>query len=380
MTPPGLARTSGFYFFLFFAFGAHLPFWPIWLKDRGLTETEIGTYTAAAIALRVAMGFAVPLAADRAGAPRRALALLALLTSLAFLAHLAAGTPGGLLLTTLLAAAAVAGIAPIADALSLRAAAQGGFAYSTARSAGSAAFLIANILCGLAIARFGSNAALWWIVLSLLPCVWLGLTHPGGAGAPLPRPRLADAAALLRHPVVLLTMLAGASIQGSHAVLYTYGSIHWRAAGIGDGTIGALWAFSVLLEVLLMFFAGRRLIRRLTPAGAMALAGAAGVLRWSLMAADPAAIWLWPLQALHALTFTAAYLGAVAMVERIAPASLGATAQGLVGATAVGVAMAGGGLAAAAAYPAWGAGAYWIAAAFSLTGLGAAALLLRLKV
>lgn len=376
---PGFASASGFYFFLFFAFGAQLPFWPLWLADWGLSEAEIGAYAAAAVAMRVAMGFAVPLAADRAGAPRRTLALLAALTALAFLAHLAAGSRAALFAVTLAAAAAVAGMNPIADALTLRAAARGGFTYARARSVGSAAFLIANILCGIAVARFGSDAALWWIVIALLPCIWLGLTHPGGAGAPLPRPRLADALALAARPAILLTMLAGASLQGSHAVLYTYGSIHWRALGVGDGTIGALWAFSVFMEVLLMVFAGRWLIRRLRPAGAMALAGVAGLVRWALMTVDPALVWLWPLQALHALTFTAAYLGAVAMVDRLAPPGLGATAQGLVSATATGIAMTGAGLAAAAAYPLWGGGAYWIAAALSLVGLIAALALMRVR-
>ncbi|MEM8755046.1 MAG: MFS transporter, partial [Pseudomonadota bacterium] len=103
----------------------------------------------------------------------------------------------------------------------------------------------------------------------------------------------------------------------------------------------------------------------------------AGALRWGLMTLDPAEPWLWPLQGLHAITFTAAFLGAIAMVERIAPESLAATAQGLVGATAGGAVMAAAGFAAAAAYPAYGAGAYWIGVALSLVGLAAAAALMR---
>ncbi|MFV0474409.1 MAG: MFS transporter [Pikeienuella sp.] len=377
MIPPGLARASGFYFFFFLAFGAQLPFWPLWLADRGLSAAEIGAFASTAVALKVAMGFLVPLAADRAGAPRRALALLCALTALVYLAHLGARSPGALFIATLAAAAAIAGITPIADALTLRAAARGGFAYATARSLGSIAFLIANILCGLAMTRHGADVALWWIVVALLPCIWLGLKHPGGAGAPLPRPKLAEALALFGRPAILLTMLAGASLQGAHAVLYTYGSIHWRALGHDDATIGGLWAFAVLVEVLLMLSTGRGLIRRLGPAGAMALAGAAGVLRWALMAGDPGLVWLWPLQALHALTFTAAYLGAVAMVERLAPANLAATTQGLVGATGSGIVTALAGLAAAAVYPAWGGGTYWIAAALSLSGLLASLALRR---
>lgn len=374
--PAGLAGSSGFYVFFFLAIGAHMPFWPLWLSDWGLSAAEIGALTASAVAVRVVAGVALPYAADRAGRPRRALALLSGVGALAFLAHEWAGSRALLYAATILAGAALAGAMPIADALTLRAASRGGFSYALARGIGSAAFLSANLLAGVAVAAYGSGAALWWIVLSLLPCIWFGLRHPGGAGAPLPSPKLAEAAALLRRSDFLLIMFAAASLQGSHAVLYAYGSLHWSAAGIGDGTIGALWAFSVLLEVLLMIFYGRRFIAWAGPAGAMTLAGAAGLIRWAAMALDPPLALLWPLQALHALTFTAAWLGAVAMTERAAPAALGATAQGMVGAMAGGAMMSAAGFAGSFAYPAFGAGAFWIGFGLSLLGALAA---LRLR-
>lgn len=377
--PPGWLHTSAFYWFTFLALGAHLPFWPLWLADWGLTEAEIGAYTAISIGARVVAGAALPWLADRAGAPRRALALLGLAAVLIFIAHFFIQTRPVLLAATIGAASVMAGGLPIADALSLRAAKRGGFAYATARAMGSAAFLAANLLCGLAVARWGTQATLWWLVLSLLPLIWLGWRHPGGAGAPLPTPKLAEAGRLLRSPAFLATMLAGAASQGGHAVLYAYGSIHWRAQGIGDGTIGALWALGVALEVALMIFAGKWLIDRLGPAGALALSGAAGMLRWGVMTLDPSLIWLWPLQALHAITFTAAFLGVIAMVHRLAPESLAATAQGLAGAMAGGVAMAIGTFAAAWAYPLYGGGAYWIGAGMAAAGLCVAIYLMRLR-
>lgn len=377
--PEGWTHTSAFYVFLFLALGAHLPFWPLWLADWGLSEAEVGTYTALAVAIRVLMGVALPWLADRAGAPRRALALLGVAAVLGALAHGIVTSKPGLLFATIFMSAAVAGIGPIADALSLRAAARSGFAFATARSFGSAAFLMANILCGLAIARYGIDAALWWIVISSLPLAWLGLRHPGGAGIPLPQPKFAEASALLKSPAFLLTMVASATLQGSHAVLYTYGSIHWRSQGIDDQTIGALWAIGVLFEVILMLFAGKWLVDRLQPAGAMALGGAVGVLRWFFMTLDPGLLWLWPLQGLHAITFTASFLGAIAMVSRVAPASLGSTAQGMVAAMAGGAVMASAGFAAAYAYPNFGGGAYWISVVLSLIGLVASIRIRQLR-
>ena len=58
--PPGWLHTSAFYGFTFLALGAHLPFWPLWLSDWGLTEAEIGAYTAVSIGARVVAGAAIP--------------------------------------------------------------------------------------------------------------------------------------------------------------------------------------------------------------------------------------------------------------------------------------------------------------------------------
>lgn len=375
---PGWSHTSAWYVFFFLFAGAHLPFWPLWLKDWGLSEAEVGVYSAAAIAMRVVLGVILPWIADRLNAPRRMLAVLAVLMGVLYAAHFWIDTRPVLFAATLATAAVAAGMLPMADALSLRAAAQAGFGYATARSVGSAAFLGANLICGLAVARWGVDAALWWIMLSFPPLIWLGLRHPGGAGTPVGRPKLAEAWRLLRSPVFLAAMIAGAATQGSHAVLYAYGSIHWASQGIDDATIGALWALGVAVEVALMAIWGKTVIDRLGAAGAILLAAGVGVFRWVIMTFDPGLIWLWPLQALHGLTFTAAHLGVMAFVQAAAPPQLAATAQGLTGALAGGVVMAGASFAAAWAYPAFGPDAYWIGVALAASGALAAIALRRI--
>ncbi len=375
---PGWSHTSAWYVFFFLFAGAHLPFWPLWLKAWGLTEAEIGVYSAAAIATRVILGVALPWIADRLNAPRRMLGVLAALMGVLYIAHFWIDTRPILFAATLAAAAVAAGMLPMADALSLRAAAQNGFAYATARSVGSAAFLAANLICGLAVARWGVDAALWWIILSFPPLIWLGLRHPGGAGTPVGRPKLAEAWRLLKSPVFLAAMIAGAATQGSHAVLYAYGSVHWASQGIDDATIGALWALGVAVEVALMAIWGRALIDWFGAAGAILLAAGVGIFRWIIMTFDPGLAWLWPLQALHGLTFTAAHLGVMAFVQAAAPPQLAATAQGLTGALAGGIVMAGASFAAAWAYPAFGPGAFWIGVALAMLGAVSALVLRRL--
>ena len=58
------------------------------------------------------------------------------------------------------------------------------------------------------------------------------------------------------HPSFAVFIAAVATLQGSHAVLYALGTIHWHELGIGAGEIGGLWALSVAVEVVFLLAVG----------------------------------------------------------------------------------------------------------------------------
>ena len=373
--PPILARaglhTTAFYFVFFAATGAHLPFWPLWLGDWGLTAVEVGLFTSVGVAVRVVAGMTIPAIADRLDRWRLTVVVCALAGAACFLAHAWVDSRPLLLLVTVAAGTAVAGVGPIGEALGVAAARIHAFPYGQARGLGSVGFLAANLVVGALIARTGTGIALWWIVVCLLGVAALGLRHPGGGGvrdrAP---PGFREIGRLIGLPVFAIFMAAVAFSQASHATYYALGSFHWRALGLGEGRIGALWAFSVGVEVVLMVAGGAFLMGRVGAVGSLALSGAGGIIRWGAMMADPTGSFLWPLQALHALTFAAGHLGAMAFIARAVPPRYGAAAQGAAGAMAVGFALALGMALSAAVYPHLGGRTYAIGAAFSALGLG----------
>lgn len=373
--------TAGFYAALFFAIGAHLPYWPVWLHHWGLTDAEIGTYLGLALMVRVASATLMPALADRFALRRWVLALGGAAGAAIFLAHLAIETRAALLAATLMAAFAVAPLIPLGEALGIRASTMHGFAYAHARAAGSVAFLAMNIGLGAALARFGPAVILWAVVANLALVALFGALHPGGGAPPgegRDRARLGEAAALMRQPVFLTFAVAASIGQASHAVYYAYGTLAWLNQGLGAGTIGMLWATGVLAEIALMLGPGWRLIERIGPARALIAAGAAGVLRWSLMTLAPPVALLWPIQCLHAVTFALGHLGAIAFVAAAVPPRLQASAQGLfaggLGGTAFALATLAAGRINAVASPAT---SYWLAAAMSATALAAALRLAR---
>jgi PPP family 3-phenylpropionic acid transporter len=369
LTRPGL-HTTGFYVTLFMATGVHMPFWPLWLGDWGLTAGEVGLYTALGMGVRVVAGLAIPALADRLDARRHTIAVCALLTILLFLAHLGITRRGVLLAATLAVGATMAGIGPIAEALGVAAARFWGFAYAQSRGLGSLGFLGANLLVGALIARVGSGIALWWIVACMAGVVLLVRRHPGGrrVQGQIP-PDLREIGRLVVHPVFAVFMGVFAFTQASHAVMYAYGSIHWRALGISETRIGALWAASVGTEIVFMVAIGAWAAQRLGPVRAMALSGVAGVVRWGAMMLDPTGFWLWPIQGLHALTFAVGHLGAIGFISRAVPDRYAAAAQGATGSMAAGGVLALGMLLAAALYPSLGGRTYGLGVASSLLGL-----------
>lgn len=165
----------------------------------------------------------------------------------------------------------------------------------------------------------------------------------------LPRQNTAgDAEAVMPHtgpdpfkslwfwPVLVLLGL----FQASHAAFYGFGTLYWQDAGIADQTIGMLWAAGVIAEIALFTVAGR-LAQRFDPPVFLMVAGLAAVVRWGLFPQAETLAAMLALQMLHALTFGAAHLGAVAILARIIPSRWAGTGQGLL-ATSIGLQMAAG--------------------------------------
>jgi PPP family 3-phenylpropionic acid transporter len=203
---------------------------------------------------------------------------------------------------------------------------------------GSAAFIVGNLAAGLASAVILPRDLIWLIVAGSAAAALASFAlAPIESEAPSGSPQM-PAKALLRSPAFLAVIAAASLIQGSHAVYYVFSAIDWRAEGLDTFSIGVLWALGVLAEIVLFALAGRLPVS-VGPMALLALAAVGAVIRWTAMAFEPPALLLPWLQCLHALSFGAAHLGAMAFLARAAPPGLAATAQGYL-ALAMGVVMA----------------------------------------
>ena len=70
-------RLGAYYGALFVAVGIHIPFWPLWLQDRGLSPSEIGLIAAGGYLTRIAASPVIGHMADHSGERRRLMIILA---------------------------------------------------------------------------------------------------------------------------------------------------------------------------------------------------------------------------------------------------------------------------------------------------------------
>src|SRR5262249_311208 len=237
-----------------------------------------------------------------------------------------------------LASACYAPVMMLADTYALRGLPRRGRAYGPVRLWGSAAFIVASFGAGALLTLITANDVIWLIVAAMALA-----TAAGVMLAPLENETAADPARppawrLLRAPSFLAVIVAASLIQASHAVYYGFSTIDWQSAGFDGTTIGTLWALGVIAEIAL-FAISARLPAAITPIALLLIGAGGGVLRWSAMALTPPAPMLPVLQLLHAFSFGATHLGALALVARAARAGAAATAQGYL-AVAIGVTMA----------------------------------------
>lgn len=360
------SRLAGLYAALFMMSGIHLPFFPLWLKAKGLDASQIGLALAVPMIVRI---LAVPLAtrvADRRDALREAIVA----TALASVAgYLLVGLASGFV--AILAAFAVASLAytpvmPLVEAYALKGLTARGRAYGPVRLWGSAAFILGSFVAGVAADIFAPRHLVWLILASTVIIAISASTLAPLTVKPATVQERPAEQRLLRDPVFVAVVLGASFIQASHATYYGFSVLAWRAQGYDGMVIAALWALGVIAEIVL-FAVQTRLPAFLTPAMLLVVGGFGGALRWTVMAFDPPALLLPPLQLLHAASFGASHLGALMYLSRTVPAGQSATAQGYL-AIALGLAMAAAMGLSGLLYEAYGAAAYGAMALAAIAG------------
>ncbi len=333
---------------LFLPMGLHLPYFPVYLSARGLGPAEIALVVATPLILRVVVTPIVAAIADARGiAATLSACTLAMLAGYCGLG-LAEGF-SAIFVSGVLAATAIGVLPALADALTLsqiRRADVAGFrpiAYSRIKVWTPIGVLCVMLLSGPIVESFpDGHIVLVLAVMALIPALaalFAAKTMPGAhRAAHHERGQIEDPT---QRRLAIVVIAAAALVQSSHAQIYSFGTLHWKAAGYSPDFVGLLWAIGVGAETI-FFLVVARFHGLERYASAFLVAGAIGaVLRWLAMSLDPGPEVLVGLQAMHGLSFAATYLGSVLILGSLAVPGHRARMQGrLAAASALGLALA----------------------------------------
>ena len=179
-------RLAALYAGLFIMAGIQLPFFPVWLKAKGLDSQMIGLVLAAPIVARL---FAVPLVArvaDRRDALRAAIIVASWLGVAGFVLVGLAEGPTAILIAYALAGLALTPVMPLAETYALKGLAARGRAYGPVRLWGSVAFILGTFLAGFATDTIPARYLIWLIAAASLTSALAALTlAPLSVSAPL---------------------------------------------------------------------------------------------------------------------------------------------------------------------------------------------------
>lgn len=318
-------RLSVFYAATFAIGGAYMPFFPLWLKARGLDPAWIGIVMAMPTLARLTAVPAVARFAERRHAIVPAILMTSLLATAGFALLAAMSSVLAIALMLLVTACAWTPTVPLTDAYALRGVAAHEVSYGPIRLWGSVAYIAGVLAAGVVAAVLAPVHLIWVLVAITALSAVSALTLEPISAVALPGAAKAASPGLLRQKGLIAILVAAALIQGSHAVYYSFSSIAWQAEGFGSTTISVLWSLCVVAEIALFAWSPRL---RLASSSLIILGGIGAAVRWAVTGLEPSLAVLLVVQLLHALSFGATHLGTMGLLAHRVPGHSLATAQG----------------------------------------------------
>ena len=329
-------RLSGFYFSYFAALGALVPYWGLYLKDRGFSPVDIGQLMAILMATKVLAPNVWGWIADRSGQRMPIVRLASLLAALIFGGIFWVRDFWGIALVMALFSFFWNASLPLVEAATFNHLGLRVGRYATIRLWGSIGFVVSVSALGPLVGVAGT-APVPITVLGFYVAIWLSSlavpdspSHPRHLASP-------SFGALLRRPEIAAFLVSCLLMQASHGTYYAFFSIYLQDSGYSGTAIGALWAGGVLAEVL-VFLRMHWILERFGARRVLLASLGLACLRWLLIGHFvDSPVSLLVAQLLHAATFGTFHASAIHLVHHYFPGRVQGRGQALYSSLSFGV-------------------------------------------
>jgi PPP family 3-phenylpropionic acid transporter len=307
-------RLSGFYFFYFALLGALVPYWGLFLRERGFDAVAIGELMAILMATKIVAPNIWGWLGDHLGHRMRIVRLASLVSLLVFMGMFWAQGFWAIALVMTLYSFFWNASLPQFEVVTFSYLQERVARYARIRVWGSIGFIATVMVLGALVEWHGPEVVLP-ALLFIFVAIWLSSMS---VRDPDPEPHPPDQQSLgsiLRRPAIIGFFLAVFLMQASHGPYYAFYSIFMKDQGYSETLIGQLWALGVLAEVALFVIMHHLLDRfgaRRVLVASLVLAG----LRWWLIGnfVDSLSLLL-VAQLLHAATFGTFHAAGIHLVH-----------------------------------------------------------------
>jgi len=329
-------KLKDFYFFVYGATGAMIPFLNLYLARVGLTGTQIGIVTSV---FPLVLIFAAPfwgILSDMTHLHQRILHV-SLMATIPFVIGIAFTTRIVPLIFLMIGYAVFfAAVMPLVDNLALQTLGKEQHGYGRLRVWGAIGWGVSPPIVGFLIDRLGIRTPFYGFVFFMLASIAVIVRIPR-FHSNIPRSTLAKVGNLLSKSSWQTFLLCIFLIGICSHVLEHYFVLFLDNLGGSEGNFGISITMASVSEIPIYLLAVL-LIRRFGPRGLLLSAFAVYSLRAFLYAQIRTPIWAIPAQLMHGPSFSALWAGAVAYSGVQAGKELGATAQSLFNSVFMGIA------------------------------------------
>jgi MFS transporter, PPP family, 3-phenylpropionic acid transporter len=309
------------------------PFLTLWLKELGLSLLVISLMTSVQAATRLFAPYAWGALSDRTGERVKLLRLGATVALVASFGLWVEGSVWWLALVLLVVFTNTSAMMPMSEAAMAHLVSHGGSIdmkrYGRVRLWGSLGFLVAVFAAGAWFEAFGMrHFPLWTVVTMALVCAsawWM----PDYKEAPHSQEQGQSVLPILQQKAVRWFFIALFFHVLSHMGIYVFFSLYCDALGYSKTTIGLLWGWSVVVEIV-WFFTQSRWLPRLSLTAWLVVCSAVAMLRFGMTAGFGATlVLLFLAQTLHAITFATHHTVCIALLSHHFPGRLRGRGQAL---------------------------------------------------
>lgn len=309
---------SSFYFFYFAFLGCLLPFWPIFLKDLGVSGYYIGLVQAVFLSTKIFAPSLAGFISDTTGLRIRLIRFGVVAAGMCFALFLLDFSLVQLLLYSCLYSLFWNAILSQFEAYTLDSLGSKASKYSRIRMWGSLGF----IALSLGLGWLFEFTSIEWLPLIMLGMIFLAalvsfsLPELVVTSSDAAKTSVASIIPLLRKREIQAFLLICLLMQVSHGPYYSFFSLYMKEYGYSTSFVGGLWALGVMAEVVL-FLIFPSWVKRVGAYFLLKLSILLSVLRWWLIAGLPENELVISLaQLLHAFSFGCLHVVSMMYVQR----------------------------------------------------------------